>query len=100
MISKSPFRQDNCATGWAAMKKSKKKKNPKLSDEAWAAEKKQFKCNESTGYKIVGIDDSKEHYSEAEQTKEAKERGISKGKPLPPAAKEVIKDNKKSIIQN
>ena len=82
MRSNSPFRQDKCVTGWAAMKKSKKEyENPK----AWAAEKKQFKCNESTDYKIVGIDDSKEHYSEAEQTKEAKERGISKGKPLPPA---------------
>jgi len=80
MRSNSPFRQDKCATGWAAMKKSKKEyENPK----AWAAEKKQFKCDESTGGKIVGIDDSKEHYSEAEQTKEAKERGISKGKTLP-----------------
>ena len=86
MRSNSPFRQDKCATGWAAMKK-KFLLSSNLDPKAWAAEKKQFKCNESTDYKIVGIDDSKEHYSEAELTKEAKERGISKGKPLPPAAK-------------
>ena len=81
MKSNSPFRQDKCATGWAAMKKSKKEyENPK----AWAAEKKQFKCNESTNHEIVAIAE-KEYYSDDEQTKEAKERGISKGKPLPPA---------------
>jgi len=82
MRSNSPFRQDKCATGWAKMKK-KFLLSSNLDPKAWEAEKKQFKCNESTGGKIVGIDDSKEHYSEAEQTKEAKERGISKGKTLP-----------------
>lgn len=82
MRSNSPFRQDKCATGWAAMKK-KFLVSSNLDPKAWAAEKKQFKCNESTGGKIVGIDDSKEHYSEDAQTKEAEERGISKGKTLP-----------------
>ena len=39
-------------------------------------------CNESTKNKVV-LKDSKEYSSKAEQIKEAKERGISKGKTLP-----------------
>tara|TARA_R110002051_G_scaffold244401_1_gene304348 strand:- start:34 stop:282 length:249 start_codon:yes stop_codon:yes gene_type:complete len=78
MRSNSPFRQDKCATGWAAMKDGYKDK------EEYKKEKNEYHCNESTKYKVV-LQDSKENRSEAGQTKEAKERGISKGKPLPPA---------------
>ena len=81
MRSNSPFRQDKCATGWAAMKK-KFLLSSDLDPKAWVAEKKQFKCNESTGGKIVSAN-NKEYYSEDAQTKEAEERGISKGKTLP-----------------
>jgi hypothetical protein len=81
MRSNSPFRQDKCATGWAKMKK-KFLLSSNLDPKAWEAEKKQFKCNESTGGKIVSAN-NKEYYSEDAQTKEAKERGISKGKTLP-----------------
>tara|TARA_B110000858_G_C17475751_1_gene324869 strand:+ start:293 stop:541 length:249 start_codon:yes stop_codon:yes gene_type:complete len=78
MRSNSPFRQDKCATGWAALEAGYKDK------EEYKKEKNEYHCNESTKYKVV-LQDSKENRSEAGQTKEAKERGISKGKPLPPA---------------
>ena len=80
MKSNSPFRQDKCATGWAKMKEGYK------NEEEYKKEKVEYHCNESTDNKVV-LKNSKEYSSEAEQTKEAKERGISKGKPLPPAKK-------------
>ena len=76
MRSNSPFRQDKCATGWAAMK------NKYKDEEEYKKEKVEYHCNESTKNKVV-LKDSKEYSSKAEQTKEAKERGISKGKTLP-----------------
>ena len=76
MRSNSPFRQDNCATGWAALKKKYK------NEEEYKKEKVEYHCNESTKNKVV-LKDSKEYSSKAEQTKEAKERGISKGETLP-----------------
>ena len=78
MRSNSPFRQDKCATGWAAMKDGYKDK------EEYKKEKNEYHCNESTKYKVV-LKDSGEYFSEAKQTKEAKKRGISKGETLPPA---------------
>ena len=78
MKSNSPFRQDKCATGWAKMKEGYK------NEEEYKKEKVEYHCNESTDNKVV-LKNSQENVSEAEQTKEAKERGISKGKPLPPA---------------
>jgi len=80
MKSNSPFRQDKCATGWAAMKKKYK------DEEEYKKEKVEYHCNESTKYEVV-LKDSKEYSSKAEQTEEATKRGISIGKTLPPAAK-------------
>jgi hypothetical protein len=76
MRSNSPFRQDKCATGWAALKDKYE------DEEEYKKEKVEYHCNESTKNKVV-LKDSKEYSSKAEQTKEAKERGISKGKTLP-----------------
>ena len=78
MRSNSPFRQDKCATGWAALKAKYK------DEEEYKKEKIEYHCNESTENKVV-LKDSKEYSSEAEQAKEAKERGISTGKTLPSA---------------
>ena len=76
MRSNSPFRQDKCATGWAALK------NKYKDEEEYKKEKVEYHCNESTKNKVV-LKDSKEYSSEDAQTKEAEERGISKGKTLP-----------------
>ena len=78
MRSNSPFRQDKCATGWAKMKAEYK------DEEEYKKEKVEYHCNESTKNKVV-LKDSKEYSSKAEQTEEATKRGISTGKPLPPA---------------
>jgi hypothetical protein len=78
MKSNSPFRQDKCATGWAALK------NKYKDEEEYKKEKVEYHCNESTKNKVV-LKDSKEYSSKAEQTEEATKRGISTGKPLPTA---------------
>jgi len=47
MRSNSPFRQDKCATGWAALKEKYK------DEEEYKKEKAEYHCNESTKNKVV-----------------------------------------------
>ena len=50
MRSKSPFRQDKCATGWAKLKEGYMKKKGGAAE--YKREKPEYHCNESTGYEV------------------------------------------------
>jgi hypothetical protein len=75
MKSNSPFRQDKCATGWAAMKAGYKDKAE------YENEKKEYHCNESTKYKVVlkEKDDSEtQEFIKEKKTSMAEEKQQSK----------------------
>ena len=75
MRSNSPFRQDKCATGWAAMKDGYKDK------EEYKKEKNEYHCNESTKYKVVmkeKDDSEKQVFIKKKKTSMAEEKQQSK----------------------
>ena len=75
MRSNSPFRQDKCATGWAALKDKYE------DEEEYKKEKNEYHCNESTKYKVVmkeKDDSEKQVFIKEKKTSMAEEKQQSK----------------------